>query len=290
MSLLITLDVFSGRPNPVWLLDDEDEREVRRCLEEVRAVTSMRPSGALGRLGYRGFLVHEPADVHGETLLRVHEGILDRGPRAPNRLARNRELEWLLLETAGDALPERVRAHVEQAIEPELAAELREPDELFERYRVGCPPSEATDAPAYDPDRWNVPSVQPHNNCYNYANDQVTNTFAQPGRAAGVPFEELTCDAVGRAARSDGFQAQGSFGDHRGSGQGWYVALVIWPAVDYHWYRQDDSGCWSHKPGPTPARDVDDSGSQITDPRTADRGPYTDFCTYMVTTRRVTIR
>ena len=27
--------------------------------------------------------------------------------------------------------------------------------------------------------------------------------------------------------------------------------LVIWPNRDYHWYRQDADGTWSHKPGST---------------------------------------
>jgi len=27
------------------------------------------------------------------------------------------------------------------------------------------------------------------------------------------------------------------------------VALVIDPGIDYHWYRQNSDGTWSHKPG-----------------------------------------
>jgi len=65
---------------------------------------------------------------------------------------------------------------------------------------------------------------------------------------------------------------------------------VIWPGVDYHWYRQDKVGCWSHKPGSTPARNTDNSGHAIADPRTCNRGSYTNFCTYMITTRHVRIR
>lgn len=26
------------------------------------------------------------------------------------------------------------------------------------------------------------------------------------------------------------------------------VALVIAPGIDYHWYKQDSDGYWSHKP------------------------------------------
>ena len=36
------------------------------------------------------------------------------------------------------------------------------------------------------------------------------------------------------------------------------------------------------KPGSTPVTNVDSSGNYIFDPRNANRGPYTDFCTFMV--------
>jgi hypothetical protein len=53
---------------------------------------------------------------------------------------------------------------------------------------------------------------------------------------------------------------------------------------------KDKVGCWSHKPGSTAARNTDNSGRAIRDPRTCDRGSYTNFCTYMITTRHVRIR
>ncbi len=59
------------------------------------------------------------------------------------------------------------------------------------------------------------------------------------------------------------------------------MALVIWPGVDFHWYRKGRNGSWSHKPGSTAVTNLDNSGNFITDPRTADRGGYTSFCTFM---------
>lgn len=32
---------------------------------------------------------------------------------------------------------------------------------------------------------------------------------------------------------------------------GYAVLLVVSPGFDYHWYRQDADGTWSHKPGST---------------------------------------
>jgi len=39
---------------------------------------------------------------------------------------------------------------------------------------------------------------------------------------------------------------------------------------------------WSHKPGGTAVTNVDNQGHAIVDPRAADRGPYTEFCTFMI--------
>jgi hypothetical protein len=58
------------------------------------------------------------------------------------------------------------------------------------------------------------------------------------------------------------------------------IALVIDPGTDYHWYRKDKNGKWTHKPGGTAATNLDNSGNPITDPETANRGGYTDFCGY----------
>jgi hypothetical protein len=58
------------------------------------------------------------------------------------------------------------------------------------------------------------------------------------------------------------------------------VALVVAPGWDYHWYRRDENGRWSHKPGGTRATNLDNSMNPISNPETANRGPYTDFCGY----------
>ena len=39
----------------------------------------------------------------------------------------------------------------------------------------------------YNPSFWNQPSVQQYNNCYNYASNDRTDTFAQPGNISGHP-------------------------------------------------------------------------------------------------------
>ena len=62
-------------------------------------------------------------------------------------------------------------------------------------------------APEYHPDRWNeYDIIRRHNNCYNYANQKITNTFAQPGRASGhpIPPGALTPENTLASAESDG--------------------------------------------------------------------------------------
>ncbi|MFQ6029930.1 MAG: hypothetical protein ACE5Q6_20850 [Dehalococcoidia bacterium] len=145
--------------------------------------------------------------------------------------------------------------------------------------------------PRYEPHLWNdANGIQYSNNCYNYATNLRTNTFAQPGRASGNMYSSLDCSEVGDGAVSDGLiSTDCDYGCgcrdccHK-------VALVMAPGIDYHWYRQDRNGRWSHKPGGTAATNLDNSGNIITDPRTANRGIYTVFCgCYCVCRGRVSI-
>src|SRR5689334_10274820 len=54
--LQVELDVFSGRPNPKWILSPKEEKEL---LDRVHADPKiMLPVAATnGRLGYRGYVV-----------------------------------------------------------------------------------------------------------------------------------------------------------------------------------------------------------------------------------------
>ncbi len=62
------------------------------------------------------------------------------------------------------------------------------------------------------------------------------------------------------------------------------VALVVNPGVDYHWYRQDSDGLWSHKMGLDPVTRYDNSNKLIIDPEIADRGDYTEFIVFFSNT------
>ncbi|MFN3546219.1 MAG: hypothetical protein ACK4U0_01910 [Mesorhizobium sp.] len=286
MSILVTLDIFSGRENPKFVLDDENERMLLSLVEAD--ADKIRSNFQPAVLGYRGFHI-DPIEEQDSAIPEILTADL-----APRRLFvhDSPEAERFLMRAATEfVLPGDLAeyARQEQARVFENPATLR-PQGDPKLLAVGCPPCYAVDAPAYNPGFWNTPARQPFNNCYNYANNRATNTFAQPGRATGKPITALSCGGVQPSAQSDGLKPAGNFSGKLNAGQGWYVALVVAPGYDYHWYRQDTVGCWSHKPGQTAARDTDNSGNKIADPKTCNRGPYTSFCSYMVTGNWVKIQ
>jgi hypothetical protein len=157
--------------------------------------------------------------------------------------------------------------------------------------RAECTAMPTTGAePPYEPERWNDCGViQFSNNCYSYAvNDPLGHEYnckPQPGVAGGRPWdagastleEALTYDSIANAAIADGLVPVGC---DASCASGWYkVALVIDPyegsgdVGDYHWYRQDQGGCWSSKSGHSSVTnlDADMPPKVISDPRTADR-------------------
>jgi hypothetical protein len=135
--------------------------------------------------------------------------------------------------------------------------------------------------PFYNPEKWNDGDyIQKHNNCYNYANDERTDSYAQPGYWCGDYPQPCTCPEVYDAAKCDGLVPSDATCPCPGNMHKVYLVIEP-PGSDYHWYRQDTSGWWSHKVAWTEARNWDDSGAKISNPETADTGSYTVHCGYM---------
>lgn len=141
--------------------------------------------------------------------------------------------------------------------------------------------------PPYSPAYWNdAGTIQYNNNCYNYGNNKRTDTYAQPGRHAGAQTSVMQCPNVTTAAVADGLIQTTATGTCP-SGMD-KIAMVVAPNVDYHWYRKGSDGMWTHKPGGTPATNLDGAGHTISNPETANRcGPglpcYSQFCGYFCT-------
>ncbi|MBO4413542.1 MAG: RICIN domain-containing protein [Clostridia bacterium] len=163
----------------------------------------------------------------------------------------------------------------------------------------------------YGSDDWSSDGNGHYNNCYAYAlNNQVhpgTNNFwdmQQPGEYYGSMFTACTKAAIELAVNND-------YSAYRNTHAGTYVftevqhgtlgaagtykvALVVgygyisnMLVYDYHWYRQDADGFWSHKPGQTAVTRFDSDGNLIVDPAEAGRNylssngaNYNTFCGY----------
>lgn len=283
MALRITIDVFSGRPNPVIELTKGESKKIMERLQPARKLgkAEARVPPLLG-LGYRGLII-EQVGARVKALpktFRLAGGDLF-GPELAHRAA-DEEFEDFFCGTAGPIRKAKLGPGFPALLRKEIDRYRKSRLEVLSKAAARPRHAGCRCAPLYEPNWWNDGGQrQFNNNCYNYATDYRTDTFAQPGRAAGAMYTALTCAAVRPAAIADDLlDAPGA--NNKCPKEGHLVALVVWPGGDFHWYRKGRNGYWSHKPGSTQVRKVDNSGALIPDPRTADRGPYTDFCTFMV--------
>ncbi len=234
------------------------------------------------RLGYRG-LVIEQTRVASRALPKVFRvaGGAIYGPRLAHYAA-DPEFEEFFAGPKGPAARLRAARGFPEILRAEIKT-LKEFRKLFIPSKIIWPLRPLCRcAPLYEPAWWNDGGQkQGNNNCYNYATNYRSDTFAQPGQASGAMYTQLTCASVRPGAIADGL-INSPRANNKCPKEGHLVALVIWPGVDFHWYRKGRNGHWSHKPGSTPVTNLDNSNNLISDPRTADRGGYTSFCTFMV--------
>lgn len=285
MALRVVVDVFSGRPNPVLVLQGREEREVLARLRPMRRPGAVPPRPQ-SFLGYRGldFELTGGRRRLPPTFRLRHGILLGEGLGVP---ASDPGFEaWFMSPRGplgrlglGTAFHERLDAE-RQREQPKGGD--GDKDDRRERNEGRGKRGRCECAPLYEPAWWNDGGQrQWGNNCYNYSTNYRSDTFAQPGLAAGAMYATLSCKDVRAGAVADDLIADPK-ANNRCPKEGHLVALVVAPGWDFHWYRKGRTGYWSHKPGGTQATNRDNSGNLIPDPRTADRGPYVDFCTFMV--------
>jgi hypothetical protein len=108
LALIVTLDVFSGRPNPEWTLTPAESAEFERRLAALSPV-SVAPAGRTQPLGYRGF------EVRGRPMLvRVFHGEAVNGGLA--LVDPGRGLERWLLDSGRGNLDPNLAAYVDSQI------------------------------------------------------------------------------------------------------------------------------------------------------------------------------
>ena len=149
----------------------------------------------------------------------------------------------------------------------------------------------------YEPNKWNNNTkIRENHNCYSYAFNDIHSKRtgkAQPGYYANYPPigpSEYNCDAIYKRIKKDNPSVyKAKFTDK--CGKGYYksfFALSLDRDTDYHFYRQDKNGFWSHKPGRTNATNLDASKKIIINPLKANRNyshlnystPCTFFCVH----------
>ena len=137
----------------------------------------------------------------------------------------------------------------------------------------GCGRNNPCTSPAYDTSLWMTTT----DNCYNYAAQKSTGTFAQPGRAGGAIYSSIDGTSLRAACVLDVIQDIEEPADPAtlpAEDNNCMIMLAIIPGIDFHFYRLDSDSTWSHKPGPRTPTNLDNSGATISNPRTADIAPY----------------
>ncbi|QQZ58943.1 hypothetical protein JI735_19640 [Paenibacillus sonchi] len=297
--LKVTIDMYSGKPNPEFSITDKDAAE--RILKEIalnRGVITDAdaPTQNQSGLGYRGINISLESDYLPQFFALPESFGLANG--------------YSMLESKGIEIIEKLlhnfsnysdgsESNFESKINKWVIGQMKnmsikkfpsgnksKPFELQDINQT-CPYEKVN----FEPNFWNNSEHIRKNNCYNFASNRRTDSFAQPGRGAGQMYNEITCNEVTRGAIADGCHRTDSCFSEEEIPR-FFMALVIAPGPDfsdYHWYRQCSDGNWAHKPGQTAARLTDNSNRIITDPSVADRGPYTEFCGYMLSPKSLKI-
>jgi hypothetical protein len=322
--LEIELDIFSGMPNPIWLLTRKEEQElIEHLVADSGQVSPVATTDEQFSLGYRGLIVrriktdHDPWE---RARLASGEPLPDEF-RLGSSPASQATAEWLLRTSEPNHKRSRVTDEMREAAAEGVAliqssSEAADPttsigptiDDLDEAETARFPvldgegadaPSLASAAVGFTGGIWyacnsnyfsanasyfNDPQHVTRNNCYCFAsNHRPDIRFALPGRRGGQPATSITCAGVTAGLYADGWRTGCQLNTLT-------IALVIWPGVDYHFYRLVTGGpywWWGHKPGGTPAKYTDDCGHSIYQfngqgyaPNNICRGNYTDFCGY----------
>lgn len=105
-----------------------------------------------------------------------------------------------------------------------------------------------------------------NNNCYNYAMNNFTNTYARPGRKSNFNYESILCSSIREAVLKD-ISINGGYIINpvdKCDMNKRKICLFIDDNIDFHFYRQDKNN-WSHKPGQLEVTNLDGNGKIIKD-------------------------
>jgi hypothetical protein len=195
---LVTMHVFSSSPDPSWSLSPAQVEKLRSSFSTVECSSSLR----YPNVGYQGFSING------------------------NRVKGCPKFERALLSSCTVSIKPNVAHYVSSQLDSILAASASTPlsPAAVDSFLLPSPLAPAPQAPAlpirgpdtvpvYDPKsdvQGYFVSHQTENNCYNYANDVATDTFAQPGRGSGQKWSVDTCADINASAIRDGLEWVGT--------------------------------------------------------------------------------
>ncbi len=200
----MTLAIYSGRADPVWTIHSGHKsfKGMKEHLHNARVSgTTYRHEHMPSHLGFKGFLVHPPEDEQAHLIVSRETAAFQK----------------LLLDSMPQGLiSDALRQKIVQAIHSgAVSANVSGGSQPASSGDISQTPSKKDEAvgeiqhyaPKLNLARWNNEDlIRYNNNCYNYGNDKITNSFAQPGRASGYFIGSLTPEAVLLGAESDGLE------------------------------------------------------------------------------------
>jgi hypothetical protein len=115
---------------------------------------------------------------------------------------------------------------------------------------------------------------------------------SQPGYAAGFPSlktKDFNCPTIVKRTLADNPNIKPSTFIQACPKDKYKGAIVVAPGRDYHYYRLNDEGYWTHKPGWKPSTAYDAKNNLIKNPELASRNygelNYSEFCGYVCVPR-----
>ena len=292
MSARVMLDVFSGLPNPQWVLENHAYEDLLKMVKQLR-VGARERGFEEAEWGYKGFVITSP----GRPTIRIVAGVeakqsyLQVNGQDGFLVDADRSIEaWLLrnsggiIEKFGLTFEELTRARNESTIKG-----------LPGRKTVGFECETGVEFPATKAGKssWNNSS----SNCYNYANDHIAPGANPAGPGPNNKISWTTAEMIEAATDRDKLELLTPLGQLPVAcpvnPDSHYLIICMRDPMgngsftDFHCLRMDKDGKWSHKDGAGPVRRHDDIKNEITDLHQAHFKIPLTFVGFFVSTKGV---
>jgi hypothetical protein len=121
MEMHVTLDIFSGRPNPTWELSQEQTSQFLKKILKLKTKENLHVNSSNSELGYRGFIIEETNFEQKLRRFYVYNGIVNVVENNSSYALEDNEysIERWLLQTSPKYLDEIVE-YVKQEIEKKI--------------------------------------------------------------------------------------------------------------------------------------------------------------------------